>query len=593
MVATACLTLLFLSDFRTGEGEPFSGPGAVTAAMLPLPLSQPAPASAARELVGPPEPARWPTVVARANRELPERSEVPELAAKSAAVAMATNDADGDAVERELGEDELAEHEFAGPPAPSIPAIVVAAADDGIGEAVGPEMEGPPCPARLARAEVPPAEQPAAHVGHGLPFDPLAVGPFRGGTEQPSVQPDVQNAFASFLADQSDLHTVEYTREVHHTIRSGETISQVLAELGVDALEIDQWVKAAAKKHSLNRIYAGQDVRLLIHGPKTQLLRLQLEANSQQMLVAERTADGVQARLEQIRYEDGIRVAGAEIDHSLYMAAQSQAVPDKIISDMAEVLGWDINLGRELVPGSRFRVVYEEKTRVDTGEVSAGRLLAVELTNRSKKYEGFYFKTPDGSRSGYYDRKGESLGRAFLRYPVAFSRISSQFTTKRFHPVLKRNIPHYGVDFAAATGTPVRAVADGKVLKAGWYGGNGRFVKLRHDSVYESGYAHLSRIASSVREGRSVKQGQIIGYVGSTGLATGPHLHFALYRYGKYIDPLHTKLPRPQSLVGSSLAAFRTTVDAVDRQYAQAEQEQDGRSRVRTAAVTSGEAPSR
>ena len=263
-----------------------------------------------------------------------------------------------------------------------------------------------------------------------------------------------------------------------------------------------------------------------------------------------------------------MRAAGGTIEHSLYLSAVAQGIPDKIISEIAEILGWEVNFGA-LYEGATFRVVYEELSRPDTGESTAGRVLAVEVENRGRRYEGFYFATPDGS-SGYYNRRGEALGRSFLRYPVAYSRISSQFSKGRFHPVLKRRVPHYGVDFAAPPGTPVRAVADGKVEKAGWYGGNGRFVKIRHDRLYETGYAHLSRIARGVRAGAHVKKGQVIGYVGSTGLATGPHLHFALYRAGKYIDPLKANLPRPRPLSGNALAGFRITVNMMERTYAKA-----------------------
>ena len=186
----------------------------------------------------------------------------------------------------------------------------------------------------------------------------------------------------------------------------------------------------------------------------------------------------------------------------------------------------------------------------------------------------------------YYNRKGEGLGRQFLRYPVSFARISSHFSTARYHPVLKRKMPHYGVDFAAPTGTPVKAAADGVVSIAGWHGGNGRFVKMRHDAQYESGYAHLSRIASGVRPGARVKQGQVIGYVGSTGLATGPHLHFAMYKGGKYVDPLQASLPRTVPLTASALAGFKAQLRRVEQVYAERGLPPFGSTRIATAAAT-------
>jgi murein DD-endopeptidase MepM/ murein hydrolase activator NlpD len=329
-------------------------------------------------------------------------------------------------------------------------------------------------------------------------------------------------------------------------------------------------VVATQKVYDCNRVYAGQEIKLTIDMPDRILRRIQLDMGKGAVVIVEDEGASIVARTEDIHFERSLRVASAQIEQSLYVSAVEKSIPERVISEMAEILGWEINFGRDLRPGSEFRVIYEELTRVDTAHTVPGRILAVEVNNLGAQHEGFYYKASDSGSGAYYDRKGVSLGRTFLRFPVSYSRISSPFTTARYHPVLKRSIPHLGVDFAAPTGTPVKAVADGTVTKSGWYGGNGRFVKLRHDSVYETGYAHLSRIASSSTAGKRVKKGQVIGYVGSTGLATGPHLHFALYRSGKYIDPMKAELPRERSLTGSELAAFKMKVAMMDRAYAQA-----------------------
>ncbi len=510
------------------------------------------------DFVGPPEPASRiaDTMVAPITRAQPHQ----ELAELVGPVLPAP--------------ETLAAGEFVGPVKPEYLEL----ADCGI--------EGPPAPAWLAAARDPEVIEALVgfHAPHGLPFDPLAVGPFlpEGGQSENQLG----NPFADFLASQQDeLHTVRYSHELKHKLRPGETISAVLANLGLDSAESDLWIRAAGSQYNLDRVFAGQEVALLLNMPERELKRMSIEVASENVLVAEREGEQVAARLEPIVYDRNLRVVGAEVDHSLYMAAQSQGVPDKIVSDVAEILGWEIDFGRELDHGARVRVVYEELTRVDTAETVAGRVLAVAVDNRGERLEGFYYKMPDGSHAGYYNREGEGLGRAFLRYPVSYSRISSQFSTKRFHPVLKRNVPHYGVDFAAPSGTPVKAVADGSVVMAGWHGGNGRFVKIRHDTEYESGYAHLSRIAPAVKNGTRVKQGQVIGYVGSTGLATGPHLHFALYRNATYVDPLKAELPRPHSLSGNALVAFRMTVDMMDRSYANAGHGEDPEQEIVTAAL--------
>jgi murein DD-endopeptidase MepM/ murein hydrolase activator NlpD len=234
---------------------------------------------------------------------------------------------------------------------------------------------------------------------------------------------------------------------------------------------------------------------------------------------------------------------------------------------MAEILGWELNLATELQPGATFRVVYEELVRSDTLRATPGRVLAVEMVSAGRTATGYYFAEQDGTHRGYYDRRGEALGRAFLRYPVNYSRVSSQFSRARFHPVLKRHQAHNGVDFAAPQGTPVAAVADGTIARAGWQGSYGRYIKIRHDGIYGSGYAHLSRIAAGVAPGARVQKGQIIGYVGASGRATGPHLHFEMYRHDQYINPLTADLPRGRSLSGGSLTSFRTALALLDGAY--------------------------
>jgi murein DD-endopeptidase MepM/ murein hydrolase activator NlpD len=408
----------------------------------------------------------------------------------------------------------------------------------------------------------------AEHQPHGLPFKPLNEPAFRAAGEQGGASAPAD--LAAILAEAEEYHTVRYVHEVAHKVASGETLSEVLSKVGgLGGREVERWLSAAREHYNPNKVYAGQIVSLLLDMPEGRARRMKLESSRESIVIVEAKAGTVSARKEEIPYEKSVNVVSGTIEQSLYVDAVEHGLPEKVIAEMAEILGWDINFGRDLRAGATYRVAYEELTRVDTMASRAGRVLAVEVENRDKKYEGFYFASADGSNGGYYNRDGEGLGRAFLRYPVSFNRISSHFSTKRFHPVLKRNVPHYGVDFAAPTGTPVKAVAAGVISKAGWHGGNGRFVKMRHDSVYESGYAHLSKIASGIKPGAHVKQGQVIGYVGSTGLATGPHLHYAMYRSGKYIDPLRAGLPRRRSLDGAELARFKAQRDKIDAIYAE------------------------
>lgn len=381
-------------------------------------------------------------------------------------------------------------------------------------------------------------------------------------------QASLGQSFHHFL-NSSGTNDEEIQDFTHH-LKSGETISQVLANVGVDRDEIREWVRAAQDVYNLNRVYVGQEISIRMDTRDRSMQRLSFETGRTSVLIAQRNDGGIDAELREIPHTRRLRVVGAEILSSLYMAAVAKGIPDQIISDIAEILGWEIDFAKDLHAGATFRVVFEELVRNDTDEAIPGRVLAVDVTNRGRSHEGFYFITPDGGRGGYYNRNGEALGRAFLRYPVKYSRISSHFSDARYHPILKTNIPHYGVDFAAPTGTPVQAVADGSVVMARWHRGNGRFVKLKHDSTYESGYAHLSRIAPGLKPGMRVRKGEVIGYVGMTGLATGPHLHFAMYRNGAYIDPLTSALPRARSLAGSTLAAYEMALGMIDHAYAQA-----------------------
>ena len=201
-------------------------------------------------------------------------------------------------------------------------------------------------------------------------------------------------------------------------------------------------------------------------------------------------------------------------------------------------MGWDLNLSYDLQPGDPFKIIFEE-IQHNGQAVKHGKVLAAEIVNKGRKHLVFPFDA--GAGMGF--------GQQFLRYPVRFTRISSVFSDARLHPIYKRKRPHRGVDFAAPTGTPVRAVADGKVTYAGWRGDYGRFLKIDHAGPYSSAYAHLRRIKKGVRAGAFVKRGQVIGYVGSSGAATGPHLHFEMHKNGRYINPLK-KLPTQNVFAG-------------------------------------------
>lgn len=351
--------------------------------------------------------------------------------------------------------------------------------------------------------------------------------------------------------------------ELERRAKGGEALTKLLDDARLERHDLAAWIDAIDGLAPLDRLARGQRVSLLVDERDRTLRHLTVDLSDDAMLVALRRGAILVADRVAIPRMKRIRAVGREITTSLSASATTDDVPEKTVAQMAEILGWEVDFST-LRRGSSYRAVYEETVRLDTGERTPGRVLAVEIANGDRRHEAYYFAAKGGDDGSYYDRNGRPIDGMFLRYPVAYTRISSLFSDRRFHPIKNRHVPHYGVDFAAPTGTPVVAVADGTVSKAGWYGGNGRLVRIRHEGTYESAYAHLSRIASGITPGTRVRQGQLIGYVGTSGLATGPHLHFVMYREGKYVDPLKVNPGRKPPLTGLSRAAFQLALGSVD-----------------------------
>jgi murein DD-endopeptidase MepM/ murein hydrolase activator NlpD len=248
-------------------------------------------------------------------------------------------------------------------------------------------------------------------------------------------------------------------------------------------------------------------------------------------------------------------VLSGQIDASLYMALINQGESPQLVSDFVHIFAWSVDFDTDLQPGDSFRLLIEERWR--SGQAPQyHRILAAELVNKESVLQAVYYV--HNKQGAYYQPDGRSMRGMFLRSPLQYTRISSVFSHRRFHPVLKRYRPHLGVDYAAPHGTPVRSVAAGTVKWAGRKGANGKMVKIYHDSTYTTYYLHLSRLARGVRHGVRVAQGQVIGYVGSTGLSTGPHLDFRLTHHGTYINPLTHKSIEAAPLSQKVLPTFRT-----------------------------------
>jgi len=357
----------------------------------------------------------------------------------------------------------------------------------------------------------------------------------------------------------SDSDVVELERKA----KGGETLAKLLDDARLERRDLSVWIDAISNVLELGKLSRNQRVSLLIDKRDRTLRELSVDLSDEAMLVALRRGAIVVADRVPIPRMKRMRAVGGDIATTFSAAAASAEVPEKTVAEMAEILGWELDFST-LRRGAVYRAVYEETVRLDTGDRTPGRVLAVEVTDGEKTHEAYYFAANGGNDGAYYKRDGEPTDGLFLRYPVAYTRISSLFSDSRFHPIKNRHLPHYGVDFAAPTGTPVVAVADGTVTKAGWLGANGRLVRIHHDGTYSSGYAHLSRIASGITVGSRVHRGQVIGYVGASGLATGPHLHFVMYHNGAYVDPLKVNPGRKPPLPRGSRVAFQLALGSVD-----------------------------
>jgi murein DD-endopeptidase MepM/ murein hydrolase activator NlpD len=285
------------------------------------------------------------------------------------------------------------------------------------------------------------------------------------------------------------------------------------------------------------------------------LQRFAYEVDTQNRIEVERQGETFIGRLAPIAYVHKERVVQGVIHGSLYEALAAQGESPKIAADLADIFAWEVDFHTDLRDGDTFRTLIEERYR-DGKLLGYHRILVAEVVNRQRIIQAVYY-APEGSDDAYYHPDGSSLRRMFLRSPLRYTRISSRFSHHRFHPLLKRYRPHLGIDYAAPIGTPVRSVADGVVVRAGRKGAGGKMIAIRHNRIYSTYYLHLSRFARGVRVGKRVTQGQVIGYVGSTGLSTGPHLDFRLTKHGKYLNPLRYKSIEAPPLSPQALPAFQ------------------------------------
>lgn len=343
---------------------------------------------------------------------------------------------------------------------------------------------------------------------------------------------------------------------VEHRVAKGDSLAKIFDRQGLDASLLHRIVTSSQAASTMARIRPGQQFRFQFDENRD-LIRLELHRNPVESLHVDITDDSILVQEVSKSVETRIASSAGLIESSLFLDGQKAGLSDAKIMELATIFGWDIDFALEIRAGDQFRVLYEEQF-LDGVKLRDGPIIAAEFTNRGTTYQALRYQDQNGE-IGYFDTDGHSKRRAFIRTPIKFARISSRYNPRRWHPVLKKWRSHKGVDYAAPTGTPVKATGDGRVAFRGTKGGYGRTVILEHGGKYTTLYAHLSRYSKRSAPNKSVKQGQVIGYVGKSGLATGPHLHYEFRVHGGHRDPLRVKLPRSLALPKAELANFRET----------------------------------
>jgi murein DD-endopeptidase MepM/ murein hydrolase activator NlpD len=380
---------------------------------------------------------------------------------------------------------------------------------------------------------------------------------FRG-NEQLSVERALKTESAvaeeaGILLDAAPSQAALGLSSIEVIVGRNDTLERIFRRLELSLQDLASLRAMPELRAHLDRLRPGDLITFVLRG--NELFGLERKLSPSDTLKVERAESGFATDVVVNPLEREIRTATGTITNSLFRAAQQAGLSDTSALAITEIFAWDIDFVLEIQPGDTFTVTHEALSQ-DGGRVGDGDILAAEFVNAGRRFRAVRYVDPDG-RAAYYTPEGESLRKAFLRAPVEFSRISSQFNLYRRHPLLNRIRAHRGVDYAAPIGTPVRAAGDGRVRFAGQQGGYGKVIELDHAGGVLTVYGHLSRLAKSLSRGDRVQQGDVIGYVGMTGLATGPHLHYEYRVRGVHMNPHTVPLPTADPVPPPLLADFR------------------------------------
>jgi murein DD-endopeptidase MepM/ murein hydrolase activator NlpD len=350
-------------------------------------------------------------------------------------------------------------------------------------------------------------------------------------------------------------------------IARGDTLAGVLVKAGVELADAHSAISALSQHFNMRRLRDGQELELTF-GAGSELKEIRLQADVESKVTVARQDDGSFASsVEAVALDDLPTRAGGRISDNLYASMTRAGVPHGVISEFIRIYSWDVDFQREIQPGDSFEI-YFRRYEDDGGEiVKTGPLLYAGLTLSGERHALYLYTPSDDGNPDYFDERGHSVRKALLKTPIDGARLTSGFGHRK-HPILGYTKMHKGLDFGAPKGTPIHAAGDGVVEKAAANGAYGNYVRIKHNGQFATAYAHLSAYGKGIRSGTRVRQGQVIGYVGSTGRSTGPHLHYEVLKEGRHVDPRGLKMPTGRQLDGPQLMAFRQSVGDLKVQIA-------------------------
>ena len=375
---------------------------------------------------------------------------------------------------------------------------------------------------------------------------------------EPQAGPDRPAAVLAVPSAPVDEKPASGLRQVEVKIKKGHSLFDILRNRGVSAGEIDAFAKATRKVYNPRGIRPGKTITawFTLDSP-THVRRLTYEIDDRTYLDVRAGGDSAfTARTRTLELDTVIERANGTITNSLYESGRANGLNPEVVMELVDIFAWNINFFTDIQTGDTYSVLYE-KYYVKDQFKGYGRVVAANFVNQGQRHVAIYYQNEHRGIRGYYDENGKPLKKMFLKAPLNYRRISSRFTLHRMHPIFHVDRPHLGVDYAAPAGTPVCSLGGGRVMYRGWIKGYGNTIRVKHPEGYISHYAHLSRFAKGLAVGKKVDQGDVIGYVGSTGYSTGPHLDFRVSRYGKFVNPLALKSVNGPALHGKVLADFK------------------------------------